>query len=235
MTNISLLGNNGSGKSFLLTYFATKFKRQIYSNYVLKLDNYIPLEIEDLLNMDKFNEGNILIDEAYNWFEARRSGSALNLLATTFTFQKRKRLLDIYLTEQLFSSIDKRVRELSNIIIECYPRINFDKDDFNFRYIDIDSNFSFDFTILYDVAKKYFHYYDTYEIQEIPNRSKYEYDILKNNQLKLLEKGMEIAYLINPELIKLTHDKIRYLLLKHNFDNRFEKIIYVYLKEGGIS
>jgi len=233
--NISLLGNNGSGKTFLLTYFATKFKRTIYSNYELKLDNYIPLEIEDLLNMDKFTEGNIFIDEAYNWLESRRSGSALNLLATTFTFQKRKRLLDVYLTEQLFSSIDKRVRELSNIIIECYPRIDFDKDNFNFRYIDVDSHFSFDFTILYNVAKQYFHYYDTYEIQEIPNKSKYEYDLLKYNQSKLLERSMEIAYIINPELIKLTHDKIRYLLLKNNFDNRFEKTIYIYLKEGAIS
>ena len=233
--NISLLGNNGSGKTFLLTYYATKFKRTIYSNYELKLDNYIPLEIEDLLDMDKFNEGNILIDEAYNWFESRRSGSALNLLATTFTFQKRKRLLDVYLTEQLFSTIDKRVRELSNIIIQCKTRINFEKDDFKFIYNDMDKNLSYPFKIRYNIAKKYFDYYDTYEIQEIPNKSKYEYDLLKYNQSKLLERSMEIAYLINPKLTKLTHDKIRYLLLKHNFDNRFEKTIYVYLKEGGIS
>lgn len=233
--NTSFLGNNGSGKSFLLTYYATKFKRTIYSNYKLKLDNYIPLEIEDLLDMDKFNEGNIFIDEAYNWFESRRSGSALNLLATTFTFQKRKRFLDVYLTEQLFSSIDKRVRELSNIIIKCKTRVNFEKDDFKFIYNDMDKNLSYPFKIRYSTAKKYFDYYDTYEIQEIPNKSKYEFDVLKNNPFKLLERSKEIAYMINPELIKLTHNKIFYLLLENEFDRRFEKTIYIYLQEGGVS
>lgn len=232
---ISILGNNGSGKTWLLTYFGTKFKRNIYSNYELKLDNYIPLKISDLLEMDKFNEGNIFIDEAYTWIESRHSGNALNLLTTYFIFQKRKRFLDIYLTEQLFSSIDKRARELSNIIIECKSRVDFKKDDFEFWYIDRDINVDFEFIIPYNIAKQYFKYYNTYEIIQIPNKSKYEYDILKNDQAKLLERSMEIAYIINPELTKLTHDKIFYLLQQNDYDTRFQKSIYIYLKEGGIS
>jgi len=153
--------------------------------------------------MDKFNEGNIFIDEAYTWIESRHSGKALNLLTTYFIFQKRKRFLDIYLTEQLFSSIDKRARELSNIIIECKSRVDFKKDDFEFWYIDRDSNIDFEFIIPYNIAKQYFEYYDTYEIIQIPNKSKYEYDILKNDQAKLLERSKEIAYIINPKLRRI--------------------------------
>ena len=77
-------------------------------------------------------------------------------------------------------------------------------------------------------------FYDLDRIKD-PNKSKYEYDILKNDSKKLLERSKEIAYIINPKLTKLTHDKIYYLLLDYNFDTRFEKTIYIYLKEGGIS
>jgi hypothetical protein len=233
--NTSIIGNNGSGKTFLLTYFGSKFKRNIYSNYKLNMDNYIPLTINDLLEMNNFNEGNVFIDEAYTWIESRRSGSALNLITTYLVFQKRKRFLDVYLTEQLFSSIDKRVRELSNIIIECKPRINDKIDDFEFLYIDRDSNIQFEFIIPYEVAENYFPYYNTYEIIDIPNKSKYEYDILCNDNKRFNERFKEIAYFINPSLEKLTHDRIFYLLQENGFDKRFEKSIYIYLKEGGIS
>ena len=230
----TLLGNNGTGKTFLLSYFSTFFNKNVYSNFKLDINNYIPLEIHDLIEMDNFQEGNIFLDEAYTWIESRTSGNVMNLLTSYLIFQKRKRNLDIYLTAQLFSSVDKRARELSNIIITCLPRYN-DTDDFNYTYFDLDINRHFSFTIPYYIAKEYFYIFDTNEIIELPNKSKFGYDVLKNNKRKLLERSMEIAYIINPELTKLTHNKISYLLLQNNFDDRFEKTIYLYLKEGGIS
>lgn len=230
----SILGNNGSGKTFLLSYLSTFFKKNIYSNFKLEVDNYIPLEINDLIEMDTFTEGNIFLDEAYTWIESRTSGNVMNLLSSYLIFQKRKRQLDIFLTAQLFSSVDKRARELSNIIITCFPRYN-DTDDFNYNYFDLDINVNFDFIIPYNIAEKYFYIFDTNQIIKLPNKAKLEYDLLKYDQFKLLERSMEIAYIINPELTKLTHDKIKYLLLQNNFDNRFEKTIYIYLQEGGVS
>ncbi|GAH56001.1 unnamed protein product, partial [marine sediment metagenome] len=89
---IFILGNNGSGKTFILTYFGFKFDKNIYSNYELKLDNYIPLTINDLLNMDNLQEGNIFLDECYTWLESRTSGNALNLLTSYLIYQKEKGL-----------------------------------------------------------------------------------------------------------------------------------------------
>jgi len=227
---IFLLGNNGSGKSFLLLFYGTKFSKNIYSNYKLELDNYIPFTINDLLNMDKLKEGNIFLDEAYTWLESRTSGNALNLLTSYLIYQKRKRHLDIYLTAQMFSSMDKRARHLANIIIECQTRINFKKDDFYYLYRDIDTNTEKSFMIPYKKAEKYFKLYDTYEIIEPQKRSRLEFNILKDNPKAMLKKIKEISKIINPMLKVITHDSIKTSLLLNGFEIGYEKFIYIYLK-----
>jgi len=227
---IMLLGKNGSGKSFLLTYYATKFIRNIYSNYKLKLNNYIPLTITDILNMNRLNEGNIFLDEAYTWLEARTSGNALNLLTSYLIYQKRKRLLDIYLTAQMLSSLDKRARKLANIIIICETRVNFKKDDFHFIYQDKDKGLETTFMIPYEIAKKYFKYYDTYEIIEPQNISRLEFNLLKNNPKRLIEKIKEIAKIIKPQISIITHDSVKTSLLINGFEIGYERFLYPYLK-----
>jgi len=227
---IFLLGNNGSGKSFLLVFYATKFDKNIYSNFKIKIDKYIPLIINDLLNLDKLNEGNIFLDEAYTWLESRTSGNALNLLTSYLIYQKRKRHLDIYLTAQMFSSIDKRARYLANIIIECLPRVNFEKDDFHYIYKDIDTNREMSFMIPYKIAKNYFKYYDTYEIIEPQKKSKLEFNILKDNPNGMLKKIKEISEVIKPMIKIITHDSIKTSLLLNGYEIGYEKYIYIYLK-----
>lgn len=227
---ISVIGNNGSGKTLILTYYATKFIKNIYSNYLLKLNNYIPLTINDLLNMDNLNEGNMFMDEAYTWIEARTSGNALNLLTSYLIYQKRKRLLDIYMTFQMFSSIDKRAREMSNIIILCESRANFDLDDFYYTYIDNDKGLETTFMIPYKIAKNYFKYYDTYEIIKPQKISRLEFNVLKDNPKGLLKKIKEIAKIIKPKLNITTHDSIKTALLLNGFEVGYEKYLYIYLK-----
>ena len=225
-----LLGNNGSGKNFLLVYYATKFDKNIYSNFKIDLKNYIPLTIHDIINMDKLNKGNIFLDEAYAWIDSRSSGNALNLLTSYLIYQKRKRHLDIYLTAQMFSSVDKRARHLANIIIECLPRVNFEKDDFNYIYTDLDSEIEFKFTILYKIAKKYFDYYDTYEIINSHLKAKLEFLVLKDDPIAMIEKLKEISKVIKPSLKKITHDNINIALLLNKYELSYEKYIYYFLK-----
>ena len=227
---VFLLGNNGSGKTYLLVYFATKFKNLIYSNFRIEIDNYIPLTIIDLLNLDKLKEGNIFLDEAYTWLESRTSGNALNLLTSYLIYQKRKRHLDIYLTAQMFSSIDKRARYLANIVIECLPRINLKKDDFYYIYNDIDTNREISFMIPYKIAKNYFKYYNTYEIIEPQKKSRLEFNILKDNPKAMLKKIREISKIIKPMLKIITHDSIKTSLLLKGYELGYEKYLYIYLK-----
>jgi len=227
---VLILGNNGSGKNFFLTYNATKFKRNIYSNYKLKLDNYIPLTINDILDMNRLNEGNIFLDEAYTWIEARTSGNALNLLTSYLIYQKRKRLLDIYMTAQMYSSLDKRARKLANIIVMCETRIDFKKDDFNFIYQDKDKGFETTFMIPYRIASNYFNYYDTYEIIKPQNLARLEFNILKNNPKGLIKKIKEISKIVKPQISIITHDSVKTSLLINGFDIGYEKFLYPYLK-----
>lgn len=227
---IFLIGNNGSGKTFLLIFYAFKFNNNIYSNFEIKLDNYIPLTINDLINMDKLSKGNIFLDEAYAWIDSRTSGNALNLLSSYLIYQKRKRHLDIYLTAQMFSSIDKRARYLANIIIECLPRVNFEKDDFNYIYRDLDSEIEFRFTIPYKIAEKYFDYYNTYEVIDSHLKAKLEFEVLKDDPIGMIEKLKEISKVIKPNLKKITHDNINIALLLNRFELSYEKYIYYFLK-----
>lgn len=228
--NILILGNNASGKTFILTYYGTKFIGNIYSNYKLKLDNYIPLTINDLLNMNRLDKGNIFLDEAYTWLEARTSGNALNLLTSYLIYQQRKRSLDIYLTAQMFSSLDKRVRYLANIIILCESRVNLKKDDFHFIYQDKDIGKKTTFMIPYKIAEKYFKYYNTYEIIEPQNVSRLEFNLLKNNPKSLLRKIKEIAKIVKSQISIITHDSIKTVLLLNGFEMGYEKFLYPYLK-----
>ena len=228
--NILVLGNNGSGKTFLITYYATKFKGKIYSNYKIKLNNYIPLTISDLLDMNKLDKGNIFLDEAYTWIESRTSGDAMNLLTTYLIYQQRKRFLDIYLTAQMFSSLDKRARKLANIVIICETRVNFKKDDFHFIYQDKDKGLETTFMIPYKIAKNYFPIFDTYEIIEPIKKSKLEFNILKSNPIGMLEKIKEISEIIKPKLKKITHDSLKSALLFNGFELGYEKFLYIYLK-----
>jgi len=71
---VLIKGENGSGKTFLMTIFALALKeKNVWANYWVKHPNYKFLEIDDLLHIP--NNTDIFIDEADNWLENRRSGS----------------------------------------------------------------------------------------------------------------------------------------------------------------
>jgi len=163
LTLISVLGPIRAGKTLFLTYFGTKLTRPIYSNYKLNLPNYKPLTLAILKKLP--NNVNVYMDEGYTWLESRISGSRLNKLISYLLFQSGKRGLDIYITAQLFSSVDLRFRQQSSLIIYC-KKIN---DDFYYTIHNREKNTFKHLVMPKEIAKNYFPLYDTYEIIEPAN------------------------------------------------------------------
>lgn len=225
---ILIIGARGSGKTLFASYIASKSKRDIYANYRLNLPKFKPLEVIDLLDLP--NDVDVIIDEGYTWLESRISGSHLNRYLSYIVFQIRKRLIDVYVTAQMFSSIDVRFREQSDVIVKC-ERYG---EAFHYSIYWLDSDVQRRFELSYEDAKKYFEVYDTYEIIEPYTKELLEKKILDNvpeNRYKRIEK---IGKGIKGEFdeIEVTHANVKFVLLKKGFDLSDEGLIYVYLKNN---
>jgi len=154
-----IIGNLGSGKTFITTFLTYFGKRQIWSNYKIKSKKYHKLEITDLFTLPDYIL--LLMDEGYAWLESRASGSALNEYLSSILYHSRKTFTDIYITTPDFSAIDKRFRKAFNYMIICGHRSNFKTDDFDFLFYDKDNKSYSTHTFEYKFAKKYFGIYDT--------------------------------------------------------------------------
>lgn len=225
---ISIDGNIGSGKTLLLVIIATTSKRKIYSNFQLDLPLYHELEVINLVNLE--NNINVFIDEAYTWLESRTSFKTLNRYLSYIIFQSRKRNIDVYITSQMFSTVDIRFREQSNIRIRC-ERID---DNFHYYFNIVGNNSINHFILPLKEAKEYFKLYDTMEIIEPNNKQELEFDLLKQYPNQLLMKVIEITEVIKPNLKKITHNSIKASLLMNGYNTSYEKYIYLYLKENVI-
>jgi len=231
---ISLIGNVGSGKTLflvLLSYIYSFFdKRKIHANFYIKLENCIALNLPNFIENERDNMI-VFLDEAYTYLESRISMSHLNKAMSYVIFQSRKRNLDIYLTAQMFSTIDVRFREQTDILIKCKRIIN---DNFNgFKYKIINLNSESIKTMLFPMseAKTYFHLYNTYEIIPPYQKDKMVLEILKNTDYERYKyKIHQIAESIKPKLKKITHPSVKTLLFENGYNASIEQDVYIYLK-----
>ncbi len=223
---ISIIGSIGSGKTLLCVIIASKSKRKTYSNFQIDINTYNELEIIDLLDLP--NNIIVVIDEAYTWLESRTSLATLNRYLSYIIFQSRKRTLDVITTSQMFSSVDIRFREQSNIIVHC-KRVD---NNFHYTFKDIGNRVISTFVLPLSKAKKYFKLYDTYEIVEPNQKQELEFTLLQQYPNHLLEKVKEIAEVIKGKVKKITHDSIKASLMLNGYNTKYEKYIYLYLKEG---
>lgn len=222
------LGPKGSGKTIIITKIALASKREVFSNYWIDSPNYNHLEVMDLVDIN--NNVDIFIDEAYVWLESRISGFFLNRFLSYMLWQSRKRDIDMYLTAQRFRSLDVRFREECDVLIKCEPRINLDKDDFNYTLFWIAEDKEKKFTLTYEDAKKYFPMYNTYQIIEPYTKEELNFELLKRDPERRWAKAMEIGDIIGKDLEIITHPIISARLMKFGYDSSFEPLIYVYLK-----
>jgi hypothetical protein len=245
---IGIEGDNGTGKTSLLVLISQDIKRQIWSNFTLKHPKYSELTLDKIIDLDNDskpfleNEGLVLfIDEAYGFFESRLSNRSTNIyLSYKTNYQWRKRNLDVYLTFQDISSIDKRYRLRFDIIITCEYRKPFSKDDFVYNYYrkrkSGSSNIVYTLKIPYYQMSKIFDLYDTNEIVEPPNIELMTYKMAKNDP-KLMKRMLNKYYdILLPQVEKLysngdfTHEKLGLLLTSNLILENYEKKLYAMLK-----
>jgi len=183
---IGIIGEMGSGKTLSAVYLASILKNKGY--YIIsnmknfKLNNDLLYNPEMLKELNPNKKYLIIIDEIYVYADSRRSTSKKNLLLSYLLFQSRKRNLDIIYTAQKFTSIDVRIRNLTDLFILTYYYgiIN----DYILLQWDISKNveqnkfITPEKTIKLKLNPKIFKLYDTYEIID------FEEDELKTKKKK---------------------------------------------------
>lgn len=159
MPLVSVLGNLGAGKTLFCVMVNYYSELPVVSNFRLAYDDR-ECEVFDLNTFlrAEYENCNIILDEAYNYLESRISQSELNRIMSYILFQSRKKNVTIYLTAQLFSTIDKRYRELSELLVIAtktprkYVYYLCDHDRVKKMYVGLDK------------AKEFYNYYDTNEV-----------------------------------------------------------------------
>lgn len=168
------IGLPGSGKTLFLTilgYKAFWAKHKIMSNYKLAF----PHERLNLEKLSKFKISNVLLllDEAYNLVDSRRSTSLVNRLASYLVFQVRKRNISIAYSCQYFMSVDIRLRNLTTHKIFCSK----EKDGF---YYTVDYFGSVkEFFLPFERARPFFKLFNTNEYYDIIESVKFVENLKK--------------------------------------------------------
>ena len=115
----SITGFLGTGKTLFMVeraYLANLDERDVFANFHIDLPNAHLIRPDDL---EDIRNGVLLLDEGYLWMDSRLSGSKMNRSVSYEIFKARKKKLDIWITTQLHSAIDKRFRLLEDMHVEA--------------------------------------------------------------------------------------------------------------------
>jgi hypothetical protein len=106
----------------------------------------------------------IILDEAHIFLDSRNSASKRNKIISYFLLQTRKKGCHLYYTTQRFHQIDKRLRDNSDVLIQC--RTAKDKNGRLFTLNNINILLENSIKVRNDVFKSsdYYDKYNTYEV-----------------------------------------------------------------------
>lgn len=110
----AIVGELGTGKTLLLTYFGWKAYKKgltVYSNYWVA---YPHVKIVHPLEIEKISEGIFLADELWTWVDSRCSISEQNRFLSKILLKTRKKRIILMYTAQNLSQIDLRIRNITN-------------------------------------------------------------------------------------------------------------------------
>ena len=140
-----IAGGLGKGKTLLevmLAYTAFEAGHKIYSNMHSTSDQVgwqseSGKQWSEYVTPDDFvklnaNDAYVMLDEVYQWLESR--GSGLNTVRTTLThtiLQSRKLGFHIIYSLQLLSSVDKRLRNLTDYLFVTTSEFKYEVFDIN--------------------------------------------------------------------------------------------------------
>lgn len=179
-------GHLGTGKTLFLTYladWADQHDIPVWANYTLNLDRQDAEQV-DVYDLENMSEGLLLIDEAYAWMDSRVSTSKRNRYLSKLIFKSRKRKLDVFVTAQLQSSVDMRMRHLRDIRVHASGPT---ENDTAFRYIMRGFGKEMEFMLPMWRAEMLFDKYDTFEYPD-DDVSEYSPEQLKEEVEQLVEK-----------------------------------------------
>lgn len=119
------LGEQNSGKTLAMSYFAKKYLDKgfsIYSNYSLKFPHKKinkTLLTSYVTGRKQFNKAIFVIDELYLILDARNFGREFSKMFSYFLLQTSKRDVHLLGTAQYFNTIEKRFRENTSFLCYC--------------------------------------------------------------------------------------------------------------------
>lgn len=207
---VGIIGDFGSGKTLLMCIFSFYSNRKVLANFeIINNHKYTKLELTGLLNLPKNRD--IFIDEAYTWLESRTSMSKINQFISYIIFQSRHIKIDLYITAQLFNSIDLRFRNNANIIINCTSiRIKNKILGFRYDFYKVDRKklkYITSLLLKYEKAKQFFNNYDTYELIKSKDYISLKLELLLND-INALKK--ELKVILNDISKEMKKDKIKF-------------------------
>jgi len=120
----TLVGKKGTGKTLTMTALGIEYHVKdnltIFANYDLFEVEYTKITFQDLAAFpDWLHNGVVLIDESHIGADAYSFFNQQTQDITKFMTQTRKRKLIIMMTTQIFTQMAKRLRLLTDYIMEC--------------------------------------------------------------------------------------------------------------------
>lgn len=162
---VAIIGNEGSGKSLLLTIFTLLYKKHNYkilSNMQnLKVRDYDLAYIPEMIKNRELIKEHLMfaLDEAYQYIDAREAMTKKNKETSYFLFQLRKFGINLYYTAQFYYSIELRLREITTHVLKPH----YDKNS-KIMIVEIYNNEDRNLgSFQLKVDEKVYEFYDTWE------------------------------------------------------------------------
>ena len=172
---IGIIGKMGSGKTLtmvLLAYIMQKSGKRLKTNFDINITHEKITKSDIKAYGDgkgqEIRETVLCLDEVQTMLDCRTSSK--NRIMTYFILQTRKRGVDILYTTQQFFNVEKRLRENTNMILECHPEYSpLDKKKLLAIRIDIIEYHGREIftpvkTLRFKADEKIYKLYDTYQI-----------------------------------------------------------------------
>lgn len=170
---IGYIGTRGRGKTLSCVREAYEHQQKgytIYSNIKLDKDIFPTYkEITGKMLMDwvkgdqQFKKAFFILDEVHVYIDSRMGMSKKNVIISYFVLQTRKRDVRIGYTTQFLNQVDKRLRNPTEIFVQCQNYMLQDKTNIMQQNIVTRPETGQAWTDTF-IANDYFGYYNTDEI-----------------------------------------------------------------------